>query len=177
MFTCVCMYVCIRECVWKGCLHNFRVCDNYDIFICYEGVTGQMLYWIMWEAVRRLEEINLKVRYQHVKQKYGHGFKSFPKRCVMMKYFTYFMQVIVFVCDGAKPNRKFFKLLGKESEMKHGVIYKTVNHFCQERNIYFMSDVPHLIKTTRNCWYSSKSGGARYMWVCTCSIVHSVLCR
>ena len=52
--------------------------------------------------------------------------------------------------------------------MKHGVMYKTVNRFCQERFIYFMSDVPHLIKTTRNCWYSSKTGGARYMWVCTC---------
>lgn len=25
------------------------------------GVTGQMLFWIMWEAVRRLEEIGLKV--------------------------------------------------------------------------------------------------------------------
>ena len=91
--------------------------------------------------------------------------------------FYTFMQVILFVCDGAKPNRKFLKSLGKESEMKHGVVYKTVNRFCQERNIYFMSDVPHLIKTTRNCWYSSKSGGARYMWVCTCFLVHAVLCR
>ena len=25
------------------------------------GVTGHSLYWIMWEAIRRLEEINLKV--------------------------------------------------------------------------------------------------------------------
>ena len=24
-------------------------------------VTGEMLHWIMWEAVRRLEEINLRV--------------------------------------------------------------------------------------------------------------------
>ena len=91
--------------------------------------------------------------------------------------FYTFMQVILFACDGAKPNRKFLKSLGKESEMKYGVVYKTVNRFCQERNIYFMSDVPHLIKTTRNCWYSSKSGGVRYMWVCTCFLVHAVLCR
>ena len=40
--------------------------------------------------------------------------------------FYTFMQVILFVCDGAKPNRKFLKSLGKESEMKHGVVYKTV---------------------------------------------------
>ena len=68
--------------------------------------------------------------------------------------------MILFVCDGAKPNRKFLNSMGRESEMKHGVMYKTVNRFCQERFIYFMSDVPHLIKTTRNCWYSSKTGGA-----------------
>ena len=87
------------------------------------------------------------------------------------------MQVILFACDGAKSNRKFLKSLGKESEMKRGVVYKTVNRFCQERNIYFMSDVPRLIKNTRNCWYSSESGGARFMRVCTCFFVQVVLCR
>ena len=86
------------------------------------------------------------------------------------------MQVMLFVCDGAKPNRKFLKSLGRESEMKHGVVYKTINRFCRERYIYFMSDVPHLIKTTRNCWYSSKSGGTRYMWVRTV-YVHVLLCK
>ena len=73
--------------------------------------------------------------------------------------------VILFVCDGAKSNRKFLRSLGKESEMKHGVVYKTENRYCRGQHIYLMSDVPHLIKTTRNCWYSSKSGGTRYMWV------------
>lgn len=97
-----------------------------------QGVTCEMLYWIMWEAVRRLEQINLRV--------------------------------IVFVCDGAKSNRKFLRSLGKESEMKHGVVYKTDNRYCRGQHIYLMSDVPHLMKTTRNCWYSSKSGGTRYMW-------------
>ena len=137
-------------------------------------VTGQMLYWIMWEDVRRL----------------GDQFKSWfyglscafciqivflggvCASCVLniwrmyMYMYMYIHAVILFVCDGAKSNRKFLKSLGRESEMKHGIVYKTVNRFCRERYIYFMSDVPHLIKTTRNCWYSSKSGGARYMWVC-----------
>ena len=148
------------------------------IYVCifHEGVTGQMLYWIIWEAVRRLEEINLKVSF--------HACFTFLLCCILyfsisefemsyasfvtLKCVTQFMQVILFVCDGAKPNRKFLKSLGRESEMKNGVVYKTVNRFCRERYIYFMSDVPHLIMTTRNCWYSSKSGGARYMWVCTC---------
>ena len=69
------------------------------------------------------------------------------------------------MCDGAKPNRKFLNSMGKDSDMRHGVVYKSVNRFCLKRFIYLMSDVPRLIKTTRNCWYSSKSGGARYMWV------------
>ena len=78
---------------------------------------------------------------------------------------SYSLQVIVFICDGAKANRKFSKSLGKESEMKHGVVYKAENRYCRGQPIYFMSDVPHLVKTTRNCWYSSKSGGTRCMWV------------
>lgn len=90
-------------------------------------------------------------------------------------FVTQFMQVILFVCDGAKPNRKFLKSLGRESEMKKGVVYKTINRFCRERYVYFMSDVPHLIKTTRNCWYSSKSSGSRYMWVRICSCTSIVV--
>ena len=78
-------------------------------------------------------------------------------------------QVILFVCDGAKPNRKFLKSMVRESEMKHRVVYKTVNRFYREKFIYFMSDVPHLIKTTRNCWYSSKTG--RLVVPATCGYV------
>jgi hypothetical protein len=97
-----------------------------------QGVTGHTLYWLMWEAVRRLESINLKV--------------------------------IAFVCDGAKNNRKFFKLLGCKEDMKSGIVYKTINRYCRERYIYFISDVLHLVKTTRNCWNSSKFGGVRCLW-------------
>ena len=73
--------------------------------------------------------------------------------------------MIAFVCDGAKPNQKFLKGLSGSEGMKNGIPYKTVNRYCKDRNIFFISDVPHLIKTTRNCWYSSTSSGTRYMWV------------
>ena len=36
--------------------------------------------------------------------------------------FDIFMQMILFVCNGAKPNTKFPRLLGKESEIMHGVV-------------------------------------------------------
>eukprot|EP00112_Aurelia_sp_Birch-Aquarium-sp1_P023057 Seg6738.1 transcript_id=Seg6738.1/GoldUCD/mRNA.D3Y31 product="hypothetical protein" protein_id=Seg6738.1/GoldUCD/D3Y31 len=48
-----------------------------------------------------------------------------------------------------------------------GVVYRTVNLFKPNRFIYFFSDPPHLVKTSRNCLLSSRSGpaqGKRYMW-------------
>ena len=35
------------------------------------------------------------------------------------------------------------------------LLYKTKNiHAAEERDIFFFSDPPHLMKTTRNCWAS-----------------------
>ena len=43
--------------------------------------------------------------------------------------------------------------------------YKTINLYYPERCIYFTADPPHLLKTARNCIYSSSSGKCtRYMW-------------
>lgn len=69
------------------------------------------------------------------------------------------------MCDGAKPNRKFLTSLGIKEHMKNGTVYKTINHYSHDRFIYFISDVTHLIKTTRNCWFSYDFGGVRCMWV------------
>ena len=46
------------------------------------------------------------------------------------------------------------------------VTYKTINLFSKEKRfIYFISDVPHLIKTARNCLSNSGSNRCtRYMW-------------
>ena len=47
------------------------------------------------------------------------------------------------------------------------VVYRAVNHFSRDimRYIYFFADIPHLIKTLRNCLSNSGSGRAtRYMW-------------
>lgn len=54
------------------------------------------------------------------------------------------------------PNRKLFKLhKGVQNPSYTGVIYYTVNLFATQRKIYFFADMPHIIKTTRNCLYSS----------------------
>lgn len=70
-------------------------------------------------------------------------------------------KVLVVTADGASPNRKFFSL--------HGKLNKTQNPYSlDDRYIYFVSDVPHLLKTTRNCWsHSGGHGMTRLLWVCS----------
>ena len=57
------------------------------------------------------------------------------------------------VSDGASPNRKFYELhaalVGKE--FSADVVHRTINLFAPARYIYFFSDAPHLLKTSRNC--------------------------
>ena len=57
-------------------------------------------------------------------------------------------KVRAWVCDGASPTRKFFK--SNHLELEAGIVYLAINRFELSRKIYFMSDVPHLLKTTRN---------------------------
>ena len=73
--------------------------------------------------------------------------------------------VICVVCDGASCNRKFFCMHG-DYGLKNGVVYKAKNRFSTgKHDVYFMSDVPHLLKTIRNCWSHSGFGKHRLMQV------------
>ena len=58
-------------------------------------------------------------------------------------------RVRALVSDGASPNRKFYRLHADMTD-GHRPTYYTVNRFAPERRLYFVCDVPHLIKTTRN---------------------------
>lgn len=75
------------------------------------------------------------------------------------------LRIIVAVNDGASPNRKFFALHAKiGSTLTCGLVYKTPNLFFLARMIYFYADVPHLIKTARNCLFNSGYGSrSRYV--------------
>jgi hypothetical protein len=83
------------------------------------------------------------------------------------------LKVVAVTCDGASSNRKFFKMHFNltEKEDRNGnvdVTYRTDNLFADDgdkRFIYFISDVPHLIKTARNSLSHSGAGKSnRYMW-------------
>lgn len=74
--------------------------------------------------------------------------------------------IIAATSDGASPNRKFYRLhKGLDDAPGKDVCYRTINLHARHRYIYFFSDVPHLVKTTRNCLHHSGSGRCtRYMW-------------
>ena len=67
--------------------------------------------------------------------------------------------VLAVTCDGASTNRRLWKLHADGNEM----IYKIPNVYAAEghRDLYLISDPPHLLKTIRNSWYNSKRG----LWV------------
>ena len=54
--------------------------------------------------------------------------------------------------------------------MKEGVVYKTPNIYRLGNFVYFFSDVPHLLKTTRNAWVNSTEKGSRNLTVISYSI-------
>ena len=55
-------WLAITERAVQGCTSHFFGTTWFCVMF-NAGVTGQMLYWIMWEAVRRLEELSLKVTF------------------------------------------------------------------------------------------------------------------
>lgn len=70
------------------------------------------------------------------------------------------LRVLFITCDGASPNRKFFNIHG-EGEL----VNFTRNPYNRALNIYFISDVPHLLKTARNCLSNSYSHrNTRSLW-------------
>lgn len=74
-------------------------------------------------------------------------------------------KVLALVCDGASPNRKFFKMHCIDDKE---LTYKVKNIYADgDRPIFFVSDVPHLLKTTRNSWANSHAhSNSRKLWVC-----------
>ena len=60
--------------------------------------------------------------------------------------------VRILTSDGTSPNRKLFDMLTNDDP---GNIYWTCNLYDNDRKLYFMSDVPHLLKAIRNCLENS----------------------
>ena len=103
------------------------------------GITADLLFPMVWEAIRQIETIGLKV--------------------------------IFITADGASANRRFFKM--HKGLNDSAPIYKTLNIYLgpEKRPLFFFSDPPHLMKTTRNCWSHSDIHGTRLMTVRFCAVI------
>ena len=67
--------------------------------------------------------------------------------------------VIAVTADGASCNRRFFR---QHWLPEPGVLVNSVpNRYGYPRSVFFFSDVPHLIKTARNCLSHSYPGSTR----------------
>ena len=113
------------------------VCTQLKFSLAYfatSGVTSIQLLPIFWEAVCILET-----------------------SCNLW--------VIAATSDGASPNRSFYRMhKALDGDSGKEVCYRTINFYAPHRFIYFFSDAPHLIKTTRNCLSHSGSGSCtRYV--------------
>ena len=75
------------------------------------------------------------------------------------------LNVIAIVADGATNNRKFFRMHAIPEYTKSGITYKVPNLYDLGKFVYFVADVPHLIKTVRNAWYNSRHNGTRKLEV------------
>ena len=67
--------------------------------------------------------------------------------------------VIASTSDGASPNRRLYRMHKPlDNNAEDEFCYRTINLYAPHRYIYYFSDVPHLVKTRRNCLYSSGHG-------------------
>ena len=75
-------------------------------------------------------------------------------------------KVISLTSDGSSPNRKLYRLM-KDPSNATTPGYRCPNPFTEDdRSLYFVADVPHLLKTTRNCWSNSHGHSrTRTLWV------------
>ena len=64
------------------------------------------------------------------------------------------------VSDGASSYWKFYEFHAAlvREDYSVDVIHRTINLFAPSRYIYFFSDAPHLLKTSRNCLFISVTG-------------------
>lgn len=64
------------------------------------------------------------------------------------------IKIVAIVCDGSPINRGFIDM-NPPCTTDCDIVFDTVNPYDPSRTIFFISDVPHLLKTIRNCFSNS----------------------
>ena len=94
----------------------------------------------------------------------GQLMPSFWKAVAILEL-SWNLWVIAVTSDGASPNRRFYRMHKNLHNDNCDNCFKTINLYARYRNISFIADATHLIKTARNCLHNSDGGKhSRYMW-------------
>ena len=112
------------------------LCTNLKFPFATKNVTSHQTMSLFWEAVFILE-----------------------KNCNLW--------LLTATEDGASTNSYFFRMHeGLDDEITDSEFcYRTINIWTRYQYIYFLSGVPHLIKTLRNCLFHSSFGeSSRLLW-------------
>ena len=70
------------------------------------------------------------------------------------------LKVTASTSDKASPNQRLYQIHGQPDH----ICNKTINFYAPDREIFFFSDVPHLIKTVRNNLFRSSPGKTMLLW-------------
>ena len=83
------------------------------------------------------------------------------------------LKVAALTADGASANRSFFKMHAEGSQCN---IHKVINRYADdERYVYVISDVPHLLKTAHNAFANSFDHSFSWkLWVITIIIITTI---
>lgn len=140
--------------LWKAVAYLEITCGLKVQFLKRSRLNSlQMIYQI---SLKRILKFLYTVSHYHLNQ-----LETILLMCEINWYI--YIQVISSTSDKASPNQRLYRLHRTGNE---DVVFFADNPFSEEkRNIYFFSDVPHLIKTIRNNVHKSRPGGTKYLWV------------
>ena len=83
-------------------------------------------------------------------------------------------KVLALTCDGLAANHRLFRLYNPSST---SLVHKVANpQAAVGRDLYFLVDPPHLLKTVRNCWASkSRRLHVGELLALSCSFIRFIL--
>ena len=141
-----------------------NILADYEQQLCTSQTTPRSLGKCMLMFMVRGLFTSLKFWYVQFPVASTKGSHIFPLVRQAIKHLTRLgLCVTTITCDGASDNRKMFAMFNSKATLS----YKTINVFSSDRReVFFIADPPHLIKTIRNCFARAK------IWVCEMYFYH-----
>ena len=136
-------------------------------FMSLEDANELATHALVFYVTGLTSKLKFELSYMGTKNLLSYQLISMYWKAVGVLEVTCKLRVMATTCDGAATNRAFFKMHRPLSYLdESSVVYRTINLYDKTRYIWFFSDTPHLMKTARNCLYSSGSGPGKTRNMC-----------